>query len=161
MSKSPRAGLVKKTFKKSNIWTELGRMDRIRFSREGRASRQQGQWMQSVQRKGACGVQVGGKGRRVLGTFQLPMWRQCWFGYIALALPGCLGVVLRKQDLGEVTVYRGWPCFETISDTIFPDTFEQITILKRLSSFWGHTQELPCTSAKPKKHTFVRAHAAG
>lgn len=75
MSRSLRAGLVKKTLKKSNIWTKFGRMDRIGFSREGRASRQQGWWMQSVQRKGACGVQVGGKGRRVLGTFQLPMWR--------------------------------------------------------------------------------------
>lgn len=67
--------------------------------------------MQSVQRKGACGVQVGGKGRRILGTFQLPVWRQ-WLVWVhALALPGCLGVVLRKQDLGEVTIYRGWPCF--------------------------------------------------
>lgn len=86
-------------------------MDRIGFSREGRASRQQIQWVPNVQRKGARGVQVGGKGRRTLGIFQLPVWRQ-WLVWVhGLALPARLGVVLRKQDWGEVTIYRGWPCF--------------------------------------------------
>lgn len=71
-----RADLIKKTLKKSHMWTKFGRMDRTGFSGEGRASRQQGRWVQSVQRKGACGVRAAGKGRRVVGTFQLPMWKQ-------------------------------------------------------------------------------------
>lgn len=50
---SLRAGLVKKTFKKSNIWARFGRMDGIEFSR-GEGIQAAGAVVYKVCREGAC-----------------------------------------------------------------------------------------------------------
>lgn len=63
---------------------------------------------------------------RIVGHLSAEMWKQrpVWIQSAGSPQGVCASCSENRVSV-ESTICRGWLCFQAISDTIFPDTFEQ------------------------------------
>lgn len=150
-----RAGLVKETFKNSDIWTGLGRMGRTELNREGWAFRQPGLCVRSVQRRAMLWAGRRARWEDFRSAFGSESGSSSCFGCITLVLASVSVLCLENRILVEAATCRSRPCFQP---SLIP--FFQILLSKqeRLFPFWDRVQELLSAEAKPKKCVFARTY---
>lgn len=104
-------------------------------------------------------MQAGGDHREDWGgIFQLRKWRQLlvWVQSIG-ALQGVCVECSENRIWVETAICRGWPCFQAVSDTIFPDTFEQKKKRKAIPLL-GPCSEIAVCGGDTQDDTFPRTY---